>query len=62
MEDNEKPQLTPEQNDLNTQASFIVALNQLKLKYKYETLDAQALHGKVCILIDKINNYMLTTK
>lgn len=53
---------TPAEQDLNTQANFIVALNQMKLRFKYQTEPAKAMHGQVCILIDKINNFILTKK
>lgn len=53
---------TASEQDLNTQVNFIVALNQVNIRFKYQTGPAQAMHSQICILIDKINNFILTNK
>lgn len=51
-----------EQQDVNELATFIVSLNQLKLKYKFQTPKYQKLFYNAGILIDKINAYLIEKK
>jgi hypothetical protein len=50
------------EDDANTMASFIVYLNEVKKRYKFKTPEYRKLYANAGVLIDKINNYLLTKK